>query len=61
MHIVSYIIYLSTLSLTVGKCGTDALISYLNISDSIIVNTVYNSDYKELNYFNSNYEKGTQW
>ena len=44
-----------------GKCGTDALITYLNTSDSFIINTIYNGDLKELNYFNNNYDKGTSW
>ncbi|XP_067950815.1 heparan sulfate glucosamine 3-O-sulfotransferase 1-like [Watersipora subatra] len=44
-----------------GKCGTDALITYLNTSRSFVINTLFESGMKELNYFNTNYEMGTQW
>jgi len=45
---------------SLDKCGTDALISYLNMSDSFVIDTIPR-EMHELNYYNFNYDKGLQW
>lgn len=50
-----------TLSLTTGKCGTDALITYLNLSDSVVISNPRSDGTDEINFFDKAYHKGIQW